>query len=157
MKKLAVVSVTDAAAMNIRSLVDVLKQDNPDVLFIVEQAQRWGFGSDTIRKQAWPFILGLKNADQFLVNGEAVPTDAAKVVDVDIPRSMHSYDITKAFDSDKREHSRKVLKSLIYKSLDLSVDPLTGVKPLPKLHYYQGYHDVVSVFQLVLGPRLGEM
>ena len=52
---------------------------------------------------------------------------------------------------------RATLKALIYKALDLSADPVTNVEPPVTLHYYQGFHDVVSVFQLALGARLGEM
>lgn len=133
-----------------------LTDKDSDVLFVIEHIRRHGACDDALRKQVWPYLLGLRNRDQFLVKGGAVPTEAAKVVDADVPRSMHNYDVTEKFDTAKRESMRKTLKSLIYKTLDLSADPLTA-EPASKLHYYQGYHDVVSVFQLVLGPRLAEM
>lgn len=141
-----------------RRLFAALEAD--DVAFIVEEAQRHGLGDHATRRRVWPFLLGIKNRNNYLVEGKSKPPDSAtgKVVDVDVPRSMHSYDVTKVFDADKREAMRSTLKSLIYNSLDLSVDPVTAAaNPKPKLHYYQGFHDVVSVFQLVLGPRLGEM
>ena len=140
-------------------LLAAMTQKQVDSVLIIDQARQHGLLDHEVRKQVWPYLLGLSQTSAHHVEGEGTPCDEAtrKVVDVDVERSMHSYDVTKDYDADKRESMRATLKSLIHKSLDLSVDPLTAEDKKAKLHYYQGYHDVVSVFQIVLGARLGEM
>jgi hypothetical protein len=125
-----------------RIISDALGAKPVDVRALVDVALTCGLGDDETRRRVWPLLLSLNLEDSFVVDGPAIPPDeqTSKVVDVDVPRSMHTYDVVKGFDDDKRERMRATLKSLIYKSLDLTVDPVTAAaRPRPRLHYYQGY------------------
>ncbi len=124
-------------------------------MFLVEQA------NSATRRLVWPYLLGLCPDSAFVVpesdhqNMPLLDEKTCRVVQNDVSRSMNFFDINTHIDHTKRAELRAELTALVHKPLNVSVDPL--IVPSLELHYYQGYHDVVAVFQLVLEPKLAEM
>ncbi|KAI9739255.1 MAG: hypothetical protein M1834_007468 [Cirrosporium novae-zelandiae] len=103
-----------------------------------------GLGSDTMRRIAWPILLGsalegLKIDDAWKYLPRHKDEDQVKL---DVDRSFIYYP------SDQSEkqlaHSKEQLSALITRTLRCH----------PTLSYFQGYHDIVQVLLLVLGPAL---
>uniref|UniRef100_M4B6Y7 Rab-GAP TBC domain-containing protein n=1 Tax=Hyaloperonospora arabidopsidis (strain Emoy2) TaxID=559515 RepID=M4B6Y7_HYAAE len=108
-----------------------------------------GLVSDEFRKELWPFLLGesgashtTRSADTIL-NGKSsaeVHRDAAQV-EKDVERSLWHYDVLQGMKESERRVKRRALTQLILHVLDAN----------DELFYFQGYHDIVSVFLLTLG------
>ncbi|KAJ3011126.1 hypothetical protein HKX48_007008 [Thoreauomyces humboldtii] len=107
---------------------------------------RGGILTNALRREVWPVLLHC-SADQ-LVNinegtgVEELPRDAAQIA-LDVNRSLSH--LLPPDTQDRR---------LFRMRKDLSKLMLGVFRKHPYLHYYQGYHDVASIFLLVLRPSL---
>lgn len=95
----------------------------------------FGFVTSSFRRECWYLIL----SEQLSLGGkdEGEPTGSHKdeaQVQLDVNRSF-----TTVEDKCRKDSLRKLLEHIIVKML----------RKHPKLNYYQGYHDVVSVFIIV--------
>ncbi|CAH0477296.1 unnamed protein product [Peronospora belbahrii] len=107
-----------------------------------------GLVSNEFRRDLWPFLLGCKDDTCAELNGSrytrnnSIETrlDAAQV-EKDVDRSLWHYDILQGIQESERQDKRRALTQLILGVLDANNE----------LHYFQGYHDIVSVFLLTLG------
>ncbi|KAF2722878.1 hypothetical protein K431DRAFT_319301 [Polychaeton citri CBS 116435] len=101
-----------------------------------------GLLDDGLRRTAWPILLGCKEEDEEGRHAwEHLPAhrDEAQV-QLDVDRAFVYYPSNEppdAIDARKR---------------DLSALITAVLRSHPLLHYFQGYHDIVQVFLLVLGP-----
>ncbi|XP_041739477.1 TBC1 domain family member 20 [Coregonus clupeaformis] len=103
-----------------------------------------GLLTDEIRRKVWPKLLS--------VNVYKLPAKPTKDVRenhkdfnqvlLDVRRSM------KRFPRGMRVDERKVLQEQLIDSI------LVVLQKNPALHYYQGYHDIVVTFLLVVGERM---
>ncbi|XP_051549096.1 TBC1 domain family member 20 [Myxocyprinus asiaticus] len=103
-----------------------------------------GLFTDEIRRQVWPRLLN--------VSVDSIPEQLEKVdrennkdfnqVLLDVQRSLRRF--PPGMPDEQREGLQEELIDIILRVL---------VKN-PQLHYYQGYHDIVVTFLLVLGERL---
>ncbi|KAK3532546.1 hypothetical protein QTP86_023733 [Hemibagrus guttatus] len=103
-----------------------------------------GLLTDDVRRKVWPKLLN--------VNVFALPAKPAKnmrenhkdynQVLLDVRRSM------RRFPRGMRADERAVLQEQL---IDIILDVL---RRNPQLHYYQGYHDIVVTFLLVVGERM---
>ncbi|KAI8941840.1 hypothetical protein NX059_003039 [Plenodomus lindquistii] len=118
--------------------------DTADVSALVELATRTsGLVSDSLRRTAWPLLLGLPPHDATTpVPWAALPEH----------RDEHqvSLDVNRAFVYYPRNESDAQLDR---RRQDLSRVILEVLRRHPALCYFQGYHDIVQVFLLVLGPH----
>uniref|UniRef100_A0AAV1VLT2 Rab-GAP TBC domain-containing protein n=1 Tax=Peronospora matthiolae TaxID=2874970 RepID=A0AAV1VLT2_9STRA len=108
-----------------------------------------GLVSDEFRKELWPFLLGESGASHTtrladtILNGKSsaeAHRDAAQV-EKDVERSLWHYDVLQGMKESERRVKRQALMQLILHVLDAN----------DELFYFQGYHDIVSVFLLTLG------
>uniref|UniRef100_A0A8C1M8G6 Zgc:63863 n=1 Tax=Cyprinus carpio TaxID=7962 RepID=A0A8C1M8G6_CYPCA len=103
-----------------------------------------GLLTDDIRRKVWPKLLSIN-----VYNLPAKPSkdvredhrDYRQVV-LDVRRSM------RRFPKGMRVDEREVLQEQL---IDIILDVL---RRNPQLHYYQGYHDIVVTFLLVVGEKM---
>ncbi|XP_043078645.1 TBC1 domain family member 20 [Puntigrus tetrazona] len=103
-----------------------------------------GLLSDEIRRQVWPRLLNV-SVENIPERPEPVDRDNNKdfnQVLLDVQRSLRRF--PPGMPDEQREGLQEELIDIILRVL---------VKN-PQLHYYQGYHDIVVTFLLVLGERL---
>ncbi|XP_052389034.1 TBC1 domain family member 20 isoform X1 [Carassius gibelio] len=131
-----------------QKLLDIHQALNSDPVDI-ETLQRaalseGGLLTDDIRRKVWPKLLSIN-----VYNLPAKPSkdlredhkDYRQVV-LDVKRSM------RRFPKGMRVDEREVLQEQL---IDIILDVL---RRNPQLHYYQGYHDIVVTFLLVVGERM---
>ncbi|XP_016302383.1 TBC1 domain family member 20-like [Sinocyclocheilus anshuiensis] len=103
-----------------------------------------GLLNDEIRRQVWPRLLNV-SVENIPEQLEPVDRDNNKdfnQVLLDVQRSLRRF--PPGMPDEQREGLQEELTDIILRVL---------VKN-PQLHYYQGYHDIVVTFLLVLGERL---
>ena len=103
--------------------------------------QKDGFINNNIRKRVWPKLLGL---NRYSNNDYRQNIDQIRdffSIECDILRSLWNYDNIVEWDETQRNKRRVILYNIIKAILSRHPN---------KLHYYQGYHDVISVFLLIL-------
>ncbi|CAI5712525.1 unnamed protein product [Hyaloperonospora brassicae] len=107
-----------------------------------------GLVSDAFRQALWPFLLGGRDLATMRRTGGAhtgksvakAHRDAAQV-EKDVERSLWHYDVLQGMKEAERHVKRRALAQLILGVLAAN----------DELFYFQGYHDIVSVFLLTLG------
>ncbi|POM75984.1 Hypothetical protein PHPALM_6833 [Phytophthora palmivora] len=107
-----------------------------------------GLVSEEFRRELWPFLLGTDGAACVEQNGHTnigdkateAHRDAAQV-EKDVERSLWHYDVLQGIRESERRVKRRALTQIILGVLDANHE----------LFYFQGYHDIVSVFLLTLG------
>ncbi|XP_059425135.1 TBC1 domain family member 20-like [Carassius carassius] len=123
----------------------VLKTRPVDVAALRRMAiSEGGLLNDEIRRQVWPRLLNV-SVDDIPEQLEPVDRDNNKdftQVLLDVQRSLRRF--PPGMPAEQREGLQEELTDIILRVL---------VKN-PQLHYYQGYHDIVVTFLLVLGERL---
>ncbi|KAG7389764.1 hypothetical protein PHYPSEUDO_009684 [Phytophthora pseudosyringae] len=113
-----------------------------------------GLVSDEFRKELWPFLLRGGAAARAEQNGRSnagndsvgAHRDAAQV-EKDVERSLWHYDVLQGLKESERRAKRRALTQIILDVLDAN----------DGLFYFQGYHDIVSVFLLTLGNSKGTL
>ncbi|XP_071379089.1 TBC1 domain family member 20 isoform X2 [Centroberyx affinis] len=101
-----------------------------------------GLLTDEIRCQVWPRLL---NVPPHILEQDQVERENNKdynQVLLDVQRSLRRF--PPGMPDEQREGLQEELIDIILRVL----------KRNPQLHYYQGYHDIVVTFLLVLGERL---
>ncbi|KAF1795543.1 Rab-GTPase-TBC domain [Phytophthora cactorum] len=97
------------------------------------------------RRELWPFLLGGDGAKQngrsITGNGSAEAHRDAAQVEKDVERSLWHYDVLQGLKESERRVKRRALTQIILGVLNAN----------DELFYFQGYHDIVSVFLLTLG------
>lgn len=105
-----------------------------------------GFVNNDLRRQIWPLLLGIDRQDK--VNESNHNTSYLDIIEGlkddnqigwDVERSLWAIDVTTLWEEEHRLERRIALSNLIKASLSKDKE----------LFYYQGFHDVVSVFMLV--------
>ncbi|KAL1608506.1 GTPase-activating protein gyp8 [Paraconiothyrium brasiliense] len=101
-----------------------------------------GLVSDDLRRAAWPILLGRAPEEQEPISWKELPAhrDEGQV----------ALDVNRAFVYYPKNESEKQLDRL---KEDLSDIIVETIRRHPTLNYFQGYHDIVQVFLLVLGPH----
>ncbi|KAF5025462.1 hypothetical protein F66182_2438 [Fusarium sp. NRRL 66182] len=111
-----------------------------------------GFLSDTLRRQAWPILLGLNGPfdsnQEDAASNQDIPIDWKELprhrdedqVQLDVNRSFIYY--PNNLSDAELNHRKSELSSLITEVL----------RRHPYLCYFQGYHDISQVLLLVLAP-----
>lgn len=107
-----------------------------------------GLVSEEFRRKLWPFLLGGDgsaragpNGPPYTRNSSAEDHRDAAQVEKDVERSLWHYDVLQGIKESERRVKRRALTQLILSVLDAN----------DELFYFQGYHDIVSVFLLTLG------
>ncbi|KAH6629444.1 rab-GTPase-TBC domain-containing protein [Boeremia exigua] len=113
-----------------------------DVAALVElAASTHGLLSDSLRRTAWPLLLGCADAQPPETPWQDLAAHAEEAqVDLDVNRAFVYYP-----PDSKPELARR--------KQELSAVILDVLRRHPALSYFQGYHDIVQVVYLVLGPR----
>ncbi|TYZ69209.1 hypothetical protein PybrP1_011920 [[Pythium] brassicae (nom. inval.)] len=109
-----------------------------------------GFVTESVRCELWLFLAGRAGFEplpshapmHFVARCGAPHRDDAQV-EKDIDRSLWHYDVVKGIRESERRSKRRALTHVINATLSTN----------EQLHYYQGYHDVCSVFLLALGEQ----
>ncbi|KAF1361558.1 GTPase-activating protein gyp10 [Lizonia empirigonia] len=123
--------------------------DEGDVDALVElSASTHGLVSDKLRRTAWPMLLGRATAD---ADADA---DTEKTCWQDLPAHREegqvALDVNRAFVYYPKCASEKELDR---RKGELSNVILEVLRKHPALSYFQGYHDIVQVFYLVMGAH----
>ncbi|XP_039592863.1 TBC1 domain family member 20 isoform X1 [Polypterus senegalus] len=122
-----------------------LNSDPVDIQILRKTARTvGGLLTDDIRRKVWPKLLSINiydlpaKPDKDIREGHK---DFNQVL-LDVRRSMRRF--PKGMRDDQREVLQEQLIDII----------LCILKRNPQLHYYQGYHDIVVTFLLVVGERM---
>ncbi|KAI9906548.1 hypothetical protein PsorP6_004258 [Peronosclerospora sorghi] len=107
-----------------------------------------GLLSEKFRKELWPFLLTgqtvtrakLTSCPHTEISAVKTHRDTAQV-EKDVARSLWHYDILQGINESERRSKRRALTRIIMGVLNAN----------DELFYFQGYHDIVSVFLLTLG------
>lgn len=122
-----------------------LNSDPTDVAALRRMAiSEGGLLTDEIRCQVWPKLLNV-NTDEPPPMSRKDLRDMSKdyqQVLLDVRRSLRRF--PPGMPDEQREGLQEELIDIILLVLDRN----------PQLHYYQGYHDIVVTFLLVVGERL---
>ncbi len=113
---------------------------------------RGGFCTDSIRQKVWPKLLCLnpftdsfENKYQSYVQDHSSDTQ----IHLDINRSLNHYYCLNQLTRGQKRKKRRALFQLINGLLNYSSTTLSTT-----LYYYQGFHDICTVFLMVLGEDL---
>ena len=99
-----------------------------------------GFQSNKLRARVWPKLLGINRFNvQDYRNYLNMHKDHSQV-HADVERSLWNYEPMKFWKESYRNRRRKVLAEIIIGILSRN----------DHLHYYQGFHDIVSTIMLVI-------
>ncbi|KAF9693426.1 hypothetical protein EKO04_008697 [Ascochyta lentis] len=113
-----------------------------------------GLVSDSLRRKAWPMLLGCVDADAGPGAGVGAGAHGEKTPWQDLPAHREEgqvgLDVNRAFVYYPKHDSEKELDR---HKCELSSVILDVLRRHPALSYFQGYHDIVQVFYLVLGPH----
>nr|KAF6424003.1 TBC1 domain family member 20 [Rousettus aegyptiacus] len=122
-----------------------LNSDPTDVAALRRMAiSEGGLLTDEIRQKVWPKLLNVNTNDPSPVSGEnlrQMSKDYQQVL-LDVRRSLRRF--PPGMPEEQREGLQEELIDIILLILERN----------PQLHYYQGYHDIVVTFLLVVGERL---
>ncbi|KAI8877497.1 RabGAP/TBC [Backusella circina FSU 941] len=133
-------SAQDDTAFNEMNKINyALKQG--DFALLRDIGKRQGFISDAVRRRIWPFLLHAVDPTE-----ETYKEGSLKVrhkdedqVMLDVKRSFSSFP-PYLTENDKTELQEKLNRVIIH-----------VLRAYPSLHYYQGFHDICSVFLLLFG------
>ncbi|KAI8082675.1 rab-GTPase-TBC domain-containing protein, partial [Gilbertella persicaria] len=102
-----------------------------------------GFRSDAIRRRVWPFLLHCtdKEVDKVIEGSLETPHKDESQVKLDVIRSFHTFS-TSILEEDKERLQDQLSKVITH-----------VLRSYPSLHYYQGFHDICSVFILLFGEK----
>ncbi|KAI7865986.1 rab-GTPase-TBC domain-containing protein [Mucor mucedo] len=102
-----------------------------------------GFSSDAIRRRVWPYLLHCTDPEiQNTMEGSPdVPHKDESQVKLDVVRSFNSYPKNVGPED----------KAKLEGQLDRVITHV--LRAYPSLHYYQGFHDICSVFILLFGEK----
>ncbi|KAK6219550.1 GTPase-activating protein gyp10 [Colletotrichum tabaci] len=141
---------TDSTQRKTQDILEACKWRNIEALKALA-GTTGGFLTDTLRRKAWPILLGLTDGEY----GEDIITTGREERDSwkDLPRHRDeeqvALDVNRAFiyypnhqDDTELEKNKSDLSDLIVEVL----------RRYPYLCYFQGYHDICQVFMLVLEP-----
>ncbi|CDH54985.1 tbc1 domain family member 20 [Lichtheimia corymbifera JMRC:FSU:9682] len=125
-----------ATSKKIAEINDALKENDIAALRHLGRTMG-GFLNDSIRRKAWRALLGYENRQQSIHDKHKDESQVA----LDVARSFNT------FPKDIRPKTKNQLRSKL-QSVILHV-----LRAYPKLHYYQGFHDIASVFALVFNEK----
>ncbi|KAL7826848.1 hypothetical protein AOLI_G00320570 [Acnodon oligacanthus] len=131
-----------------QKLVDIHQALNSDPVDIETLRQaavsEGGLLTDDVRRKVWPKLLSVNVFNLPSKPGKNVRENHKDYNQVllDVRRSM------RRFPRGMRADEREVLQEQL---IDIILDVL---RRNPQLHYYQGYHDIVVTFLLVVGGRM---
>jgi len=106
--------------------------------------------NNELRRKVWPLLLGCDENDNERESKSEINTqhEYHDQIKKDIVRSMHHFDVTRQYSSDRRQREQEALERILNAIFGSSSN-------MGHLHYTQGFHDMCSVFYIVCGERLG--
>eukprot|EP00027_Filamoeba_sp_ATCC50430_P002344 CAMPEP_0168553946 /NCGR_PEP_ID=MMETSP0413-20121227/7516_1 /TAXON_ID=136452 /ORGANISM="Filamoeba nolandi, Strain NC-AS-23-1" /LENGTH=358 /DNA_ID=CAMNT_0008584651 /DNA_START=132 /DNA_END=1205 /DNA_ORIENTATION=- len=122
----------------IRTINDALESDPVDIETLRHLAIHGGLVNNALRALVWPKLLGV-SSDNAIISKKVSSKDVDQVAK-DVDRSLWKFTQGKAY---MRQEKRAELSRIIHAILATH----------PELHYYQGFHDVASVFLLIAGEE----
>ncbi|XP_067163731.1 TBC1 domain family member 20 isoform X3 [Apteryx mantelli] len=129
----------------VAEIYQALNSDPIDVAALRRMAiSEGGLLTDEIRCKVWPKLLSVNTDDLPPLPGKELRENNKDYQQVllDVRRSLRRF--PPGMPDDQREGLQEELIDII----------LHVLKRNPQLHYYQGYHDIVVTFLLVVGDRL---
>ncbi|KAI9276301.1 rab-GTPase-TBC domain-containing protein [Sporodiniella umbellata] len=112
-----------------------------DYHLLREIGQETGFLTDPIRRRVWPFLLRVSDKKTKKEGSLDTPHKDEEQVKLDVARSFNSY--PKNVGEEEKDRLRAQLHRVIIHVL----------RSYPSLCYYQGFHDICSVFLLIFGEK----
>ena len=144
--------------------------DGAEVKIDIEKLRRLcvtkhGLVNDQLRHKVWPILLNVESIINEIQEGvkdniidvKNLSSDTSwqkqgklkhresDQIAKDVNRSLNTFDLCRQYDKSTKMVRRQELSKIIHAILNKNDD----------LHYYQGFHDFVSVFLLTLGENLG--
>ena len=114
---------------------------NLQQLFLISR-QKGGFLNNNLRQRIWPKLFNINRYDtrdyRQYINDKKLSD--FNQIELDIERSLWNYSEISYWDDMTRQKRRHVLSNIIKAIISIHKE----------LHYFQGFHDIVSVFLIVL-------
>jgi len=125
----------------IRLINACLSKDPVDLTTLRQISIESGLINHGLRKKVWPKLLAIdvENTSHFLEENYSLNADSDQVRR-DIDRSLWKFTYgNAALRKKKREELSRIINGILHRH--------------PQLHYYQGFHDICSVFVIICGER----
>ncbi|KAI9306849.1 rab-GTPase-TBC domain-containing protein [Cunninghamella echinulata] len=102
-----------------------------------------GFLYDSLRRYVWPILLKTQQGYYIDEKGSAEELADPTQISKDVERSLYYYpqDITPVWKAQKQQELHSMIVEVLWRN--------------PRLKYYQGFHDICTIFLLVLGKKAG--
>lgn len=125
-----------------KELNELLLQPQVDLIHLRSYSRKpGGFQNNQLRARIWPKLLGI---NRFILSDYryyiVTPHRDESQIRADVERSLWNYEPMKFWKESYRERRREVLAEIIMAILSKN----------NHLHYYQGFHDLVSTVMLVV-------
>jgi hypothetical protein len=101
-----------------------------------------GCSNSQMRKKIWPLLLHAHKYNDLELQRTITEHEQYDQVEKDVDRSMYKF--TRHYSELERSYKRQQLSRLVNSCLILD----------PTLHYYQGFHDIATVFLLTCGDAV---
>lgn len=106
-----------------------------------------GLGDKELRKLIWPILLKIEDISNFLSDWKSSLQDNeySEIIQRDVNRSLFGLDVTEEYSEETRNFKRTQLSNIINGVINNN----------PKLHYFQGFNSICTVFLLIGDEDLG--
>ncbi|KAI8975210.1 rab-GTPase-TBC domain-containing protein [Mycotypha africana] len=120
-------------------LVAIAKKDSSALRKLARRPG--GFVNDRLRKYVWPILLHTQHGHYIAEKGSEKDLADPAQITKDVQRSLYYYpqDVTPTFKASKQQELHCMIVEILWRN--------------PNLKYYQGFHDICTVFLLVLGKK----
>ncbi|KAF2028322.1 GTPase-activating protein gyp10 [Setomelanomma holmii] len=142
LRKASLVIELSPAEREKEALITAACRDRDLVALVDLATSSSGLVSDGLRRTAWPLLLGCAEQDSYTSPWEKLPQHKDE--------HQVGLDVNRAFVYYPKNESEKHLDRRKEELSNVIIDVL---RRHPALCYFQGYHDIVQVFLLVLGAQ----
>jgi len=139
----------DSEPNRLNELKSIVRNKPIDKAKLREFGRKYGFFEQSYREKVWPLVIDLNLFEFYKLRNlsnwkdKIVPNKYTDQIDKDVDRSLTAFDVFSNMDESTLSSYRSSLEHILKAYFSLN----------PHHHYYQGFHDVCSIFIYVFGQH----